>query len=227
MRKVKVTLAAGIALLAVVGAVTLTRSPPRVVRVGVPGGLPKNSILAQVTGDIAVCQANEALPSDVTGIRLSVWGFYGSQVHVRVYDGSRVLTQGRRSADWASDSVTVPVKPVNYASTHVKLCFALGPNSQPMLLLGRPAPAAQAASASRSDSPTPQAAASENGRLGGRVGVEYLAAGRGSWWSRVLSVARHMGLGRAYSGTWIALLVAALMAAAGVLAIRLTLRELP
>ncbi len=36
-----------------------------------------------------------------------------------------------------------------------------------------------------------------------------------------------MGLGRSYAGTWIALLVAALMAAVGVLAIRLTWRELP
>jgi hypothetical protein len=40
-------------------------------------------------------------------------------------------------------------------------------------------------------------------------------------------VAQHMGLGRAYTGTWIALLVAALMAAVGALAIRLTLRTLP
>lgn len=63
--------------------------------------------------------------------------------------------------------------------------------------------------------------------LGGRVGVEYLAAGRGSWWSRLSSVAAHLGLGRAYSGAWIALLVAALMAAVGVLAVRLTARELP
>ena len=36
-----------------------------------------------------------------------------------------------------------------------------------------------------------------------------------------------MGLGRAFSGTWIALLLAALMAAVIALALRLTLRELP
>jgi hypothetical protein len=40
-------------------------------------------------------------------------------------------------------------------------------------------------------------------------------------------VAKHLGLGRSYSGTWIAFLLAALMAAVGVLAIRQTLRELP
>ncbi len=36
-----------------------------------------------------------------------------------------------------------------------------------------------------------------------------------------------MGLGRSYTGTWIAFLVAALMAAVGVLAVRLSLRVLP
>jgi hypothetical protein len=228
MRNVKVTLAVGIALMVAVGAVTLTRSPPRVVRVGVPGGLGEgNLILAITASDISVCQANEVLPGGVSGIRLALWAFYGSQVHVRVYSGSQILTEGRRGADWTSDSVTVPVKPVDHATSHVQVCFALGPNSEPVILLGAPAPVQALASASKGGTPTPAAAASEGQRLRGRVGVEYLAAGRGSWWSRALSVARHMGLGRAFSGTWIALLVAALMAAVGVLAVRLTLRELP
>jgi hypothetical protein len=64
------------------------------------------------------------------------------------------------------------------------------------------------------------------GKLAGRMNVEYLSAGPGSWRSRVLTVARHMGLGRVFSGTWIVLLIAAMVAAVGVLAIRLTLREL-
>jgi len=51
--------------------------------------------------------------------------------------------------------------------------------------------------------------------------------GGGSWWSRALSVARHMGIGHAISGTWVALLVAALVAALCALVIRLGWRELP
>jgi hypothetical protein len=225
--KVKVTLAAGIALLAVVGAVTLTRSPPRVVHVGVPGGDTGNGVLAITPGTLAVCQPNEVLPAGVSGIRLALWAFYGAHVHVRVYSGSRILTEGSRGPDWTSDSVTVPVKPLDHSTSAVKLCFGIGPNSQPIILLGSPRPAREAASASALSSPTPKAAASEKELLRGKIGVEYLGAGQGSWWSRALSVARHMGLGRSYSGTWIALLLAALMAAVGVLAIRLTLRELP
>jgi hypothetical protein len=228
MRNVTAALAVGVALLAVVGAVTLTRSPPRVVRVGVPGGDAHSALLAHEAIDFAACQPDEVLPAGVSGVRLALWAFYGANVHVRIYSGSQILTEGSRGADWTSDSVTVPVKPVDHSTAGVDLCFGIGPNSQPILMLGSDAPRREAASIDLGgDSPTPTVAASEHELLEGRVGVEYLAAGAGSWWSRILSVARHMGLGRSYSGTWIALLVAALMAAVGTLAMRLTLRELP
>lgn len=228
MRNVTVALIVGLALLAVIGAVTLTRSPPRVVRVGVPGGDAHSALLTDEAIDFAACQPNEVLPADVSAIRLSLWAFYGANVHVRVYSGPQLLTEGSRGADWTSDSVTVPVRPVDHSTSGVELCFGVGPSSQPILVLGSGAPRQEAASiALGSDSPTPAAAASERELLPGRMGVEYLAAGTGSWWSRILTVARHMGLGRAYSGTWIALLLAALMVAVGALAIRLTLRELP
>ena len=228
MRNVSIALAVGIALLAVVGAVTLTRAPPRVVRVGEPGGDVVAGTLARAAIDFAVCQPGEALPAGVSGIRLALWAFYGANVHVRVYKGSQVLTAGSRGADWTSDSVTVPVRPLDHSSSGVTLCFGMGPNSQPISLLGVAAPPTSAASVNTaSDEPSPAFMAGEHAALPGRIGVEYLAAGTGSWWSRILSVARHMGLGRSYAGTWIALLVAALMAAVGVLAIRLTWRELP
>ncbi|MGP0103011.1 MAG: hypothetical protein ACLPUT_15510 [Solirubrobacteraceae bacterium] len=220
--RVKVTLAVGIALLAAVGALALTRSPPRVVGADASS---ERSILAHLSGDISVCQTGETLPADVSAIRLSMWAFLGWPMHVVAYQGSRVLTEGRRSADWTSNSVTVPVKPLDHATAGVALCFAIGPNSEPVLILGQSTPAPEAAVAVRGGAPGP--GSEIEGRLPGRVGVEYLAAGQGSWWSRALSVASHMGLGRSFSGTWIAYLVAALMAAVGFLAVRLTLRELP
>jgi hypothetical protein len=227
-RSVSIALVAGIALLAVVGAITLTRSPPRVARVGEPGGDAVTRTLARGAIDFAVCQPGEALPAGVSGIRLALWAFYGANVHVRVYKGSRVLTEGSRGADWTSDSVTVPVEPLERSSSGVTLCFGIGPNSQPISVLGVAAPPTSAASVDTvSDEPDPSVVLGEHELVPGRVGVEYLAAGTGSWWSRILTVARHMGLGRSYAGTWIALLVAALMAAVGVLAIRLTWRELP
>jgi hypothetical protein len=227
MSNVKITLVAGIALILVVGAVVLTRSPPRVVRVGAPGGIVGNGILHITTSSAAVCQPNEVLPSGVSSIRLAVWGFFGAPVHLVAYSGSRVLTEGTRGADWTSDSVTVPVKPVSRTTSNVRLCFTLAPNTEPLFVIGAPAPAQEPAVALTSPRLTPVVAASDEQSLGGRMGIEYLSGGQGSWWSRVLSVARHMGFGRAFSGTWIALLTAALMAAVGVLAVRLALRELP
>lgn len=221
--RVKVTLAAGIALLAIIGALTLTRSPPRVVSANARS---TNAALAHITGDLSVCQAGESLPASVSAIRLSMWAFVGWKMHVLAYAGSRLLTEGRRAADWTSTSVTVPVKPLDHATSNVTLCFAIGPNSEPALILGNNTPAQEAAVVvSGGTTPSPGAQATE--RLPGRVDVEYLASGQGSWWSRAEEVARRMGLGRAFSGTWIALLVAALMAAVGVLAVRLTLREIP
>jgi hypothetical protein len=227
MSKVKITLAVGISLMAAVGVLVLAGSPPRVVRVAVPGGLVGNAVLQATSGEIAVCQPNEVLPGGVSSIRLSMWAFYGSQVHVVAYSGSRAITEGKRGANWTSDSVTVPVKPLDHATSNVRLCFALGPNSEPIDLLGPPTPAQDGAVVLKSAKLTANAAVGEERPLGGRIGLEYLSAGRRSWWSRILSVARRTGLGRAYSGTWIALLIAVLMAAVGVLAVRLTLRELP
>jgi hypothetical protein len=218
-RDVKVTLATGIALMLVVGAVTLTGSPPQVIRVGVPN----NTRLTFTTGDIAVCQANEVLPRGASAIRLSLVAGYGLNLRLMAYRGSQVLTQGKRGADWTSNTVTVPVKPVDRTVAGVRLCFALGPNSEPVYVAGTATPAREAALVvSGLALPT----ASAGSRLSGRVGVEYLASARGSWWSRILSVARHIGIGHVMSGTWVALLLAALMAAVGVLAVQITLWEL-
>jgi hypothetical protein len=218
--RVKVTLALGIALLAAVGALVLTRSPPRTLGAS---STPTVEPLTHLAGDISVCQANETLPADVSAIRLSMWAFLGWKLHVIAYSGSRVLTEGRRGADWTSDTVTVPVKPLDRATSNVVLCFAIGPNSEPALILGQKASPQVAAAVLTGITPNSKL----TGRLPGRVGVEYLASGQGSWWSRVEEVARRMGLGRAFSGTWIAFLVAALMAGVGVLAVRLALREIP
>ena len=228
MRKVVITLAVGVVLLGAASAVALTRSPPRVARVGVPTGDVKAVPLGKVLGDVAICQSGETLPAGVTGMRIGIWAFYGAKMHVRVYSGSRILTEGSRGPNWTSTSVTVPVKPVDHQTSGVKVCIGAGPNSQPLLLLGISTSARDSAAAALGvSSPTPAAATSSHALLGGKIGVEYLAPGQGSWWSRVSSVAKHMGLGRSYSGTWIAYLVAALMAAVGVLAIRMTLRVLP
>lgn len=222
MRNVTITLVVGLALIALVGAVTLTRSPPRVVHVNGPGSA---GPLTASAGDLSICQTGEALPAHVSAIRLSMWAFLGWKIDVKVYGPRQLLTEGSRGPDWTGTSVTVPVKPLAHAAPHTALCFSTGPNSEPELILGYPTAPARAAVALKPGLPATQAPV--EGRLPGRVSAEYLTSGTGSWWSRILAVARHMGLGRAFAGTWIALLAAALMAAVAVLVTRLTLRELP
>lgn len=232
MRKATITLAVGLVLIGAASAAALTRSPPRAARVGVPTGDTKATPIGKVLGDVSLCQPGETLPAGVSGIRVGMWAFYGAKLHVRVYSGSRVLTEGSRGANWTGTSVTVPVKPVARTTSGVTVCVGIGPNNQPLLLLGVSAPEGAGAGAGDAatlsvSSPTPAAAGKSHQRVGGKIGLEYLRAGSGSWWSRVSSVAASMGLGRSYTGTWIAFLVAALMAAVGVLAVRLTLRVLP
>jgi hypothetical protein len=210
VRATKLTIVVCLASIAAMVAVTLTKAPPRVV-----DGVGSNADMTFTTGDFAACQADEVLLHGVSAIRLGVAAGLGPAVHVRAYSGSRVLTQGSRSANWTGYSVTVSVAPLKRTVSHVKLCLAVGPNSGPVYIFGR-------------NSLPQRAAVSAGGQtLPGRVGVEYLAAGSGSWWSRALSVARHMGIGHALSGSWVALLVAVLVGAVAALTTRLAWRELP
>jgi hypothetical protein len=190
--------------------VTLSEAPARVVR-----GVRANADVAKTSGDFGACQAGEALPAQVDAIRMSVGAGIGPTVHVKAYAGSHILTQGSRPPNWTGRSVTVPVAPLNHASSSVKLCVTVGPNSDPLYVYGVEAPPARAA------------VSSEGQTLPGRIGVEYLAAGHGSWWSRALSVARHIGLGHAISGSWVALLVVVLVGSVAALALRLAWMELP
>jgi hypothetical protein len=213
-KDLKLTLAAGAALLLALGAFTLTRAPPRVVG-GTATVHTYLSILGTMTEDGEICQSGEVLPANVSAVRLTLIAYVGARVRVRAYSGSRLLTEGRRGPDWTGTSVTVPVAPLARAASQVKLCVGIGPNTQPISVRGI------------GSGPSAVLVASPPQPLRGRLGVEYLAAGRGSWWSRALAVARHMGLGHALHGTWVVLLIAALMAALGSLAIWLLLREPP
>ncbi len=113
MRKVTITLAIGIALIAAASAMALTRSPPQVARVGVPTGDVKATAAGQGPGrSLDSASPAKRCPAGVSGIRVGMWAFYGAKVHVRVYSGSRVLTEGGRGPNWTGTSVTVPVKPV-------------------------------------------------------------------------------------------------------------------
>ncbi|HEV3094006.1 MAG TPA: hypothetical protein VGY30_05770 [Solirubrobacteraceae bacterium] len=210
MRATKLTIALCLAVAAVMAVVTLSEAPARVVR-----GVRANADVASTDGDFAACQREEVLPRDISAVRMSVAAGIGPPVRVRAYSGARLLTEGSRPPNWTAGSVTVPLKPLDRNVSNITLCVAVGPNSDPLYVYGVLTLPQQAAFSAQGQ-PLP-----------GRIGVEYLAAGNGSWFSRALAVARHMGIGHALSGSWVALLVAVLTGAIAVLAVRLAWRELP
>jgi hypothetical protein len=63
-------------------------------------------------------------------------------------------------------------------------------------------------------------------RLGGRIRVEYLSPGRASWLSLAPSIARRMGFGHAWSGTWIVFALLAAMTSVTFLLAKVAVREL-
>lgn len=224
------TFAVGLLVLAGTAALVLTESPPRLVSISAPGQKALSSygvnVLTTTSGHHTFCQSDEVLPSGISAARLSLWGFFGSRVHVAAFQGKRLVTEGTHDANWTSDSVTVPVRPLRHSVSKVVVCVEIGPTSEPIYLEGPNTTKAAAVFTSGGLKGPLLSASAGRQLLNGRVVIEYLTPGRRSWWSQVLEVARRMGLGRAYSGTWIALLVALMMAGVGFLAIRLSLQEL-
>jgi hypothetical protein len=204
----RVALLACLAVAAAAGALTLTRSPLRVVRTSAK----PETTLTSTTGKLTVCQADETLPRGVSAIRLGMEASFGPMVSLKAYSGDRVIAQGSRAADWTSASVTIPVKPIARTVSPVKICVHVPQNGEFLQVYG--------------------AAATQGGASSGRkppakLNIEYLTPAQGSWWSRVSAVARHIGVGHAITGTWVAVLVAALVATVAALTIGLAWTELP
>jgi len=208
---VGLTLAAGLALLAVAVGVVMSSSPVAVI--GANSTL-ANGSLAQTYSAAGACQPGEDLPAGTSAIRLTLESDIGPRVGVRALSGTHVLTSGAVGSGWTGGSVTVPVRPVARTSSHVRICFEVGPTKELVAFIGAPT------------SPAVAATDSEGKALPGRIKIEYLRADRSSWWSVAPTVARRMGLGRAPAGTWIVLLLVALMGTAIAGASWLTLREL-
>jgi hypothetical protein len=207
--RIKAALAASLALIALALALTLSHAPLAVARKGVA---PEHTLVS-ADKPAKACQASETLPRDTTAIRLGLTSALGPRVAVKVLSGSRAIARGSAAAGWSGASVTVSVKPISHTVAPVAVCFTTTLMNGTVAMRGVPT--------------SPRAAAkSEEGPLPGRMGIEYLRPGNSSWWSQLTAVARHLGLGRAASGTWNALLVAALAAALVTLSSWLVLQEL-
>lgn len=201
----------GLVLLAIALAVTLSGRPLVAVQTN---GVLAAEPLAEGTSNSRACQNGELLPAGTSEIRLTLVAAVGPQVSVSVFSGRRLLTSGVTGSGWTSGAVTVPVKPFPHPISNVRICFRLGPAAELVQLLGSPTRRVVAATTSTG---VP---------LRGRFTVEYMKPGLHTWWAAPRRVARRLGLGRAPSGSWITLLLLALMGIAIVTALRTLVEDL-
>jgi Predicted membrane protein (DUF2142) len=197
---VRTVLAVELALIAITAAIVMFGGP---VQTLANNGVGYSSIIAAGNGGATVCQTGETLPRGASSLLLGLQAVVGPRVTVTVFsqgprgDKGHQLASGTRNPGWTGAQVSVPVSRVTHTASDVTICSQLGQTRETIGVLGHktnPAIAARSA----------------NSVLPGRMGIEYLAPGSRSWWSQALSVARRLGLGRAPSGTWVALLLASL-----------------
>jgi len=207
---VRLALAGGLALLLAAVAVTLSGSPARVLSTN---SIAPSDEVAMLHGGATVCQPERALPRGTSAVRVTLESVIGPRLLVSASSGARVLASGARGSGWTGADVTVPLRYDAPSAADATLCVTLGEDRETILMLG--------------ETSRPAIAASDGGEtLQGRMRVEYLAPGPHTWWSQALPIARRLGLGRAPSGTWVAGLILALMAAVAALAAWLALVEL-
>jgi hypothetical protein len=209
--RIGLALVAGLLLIALAAGVTLSHAPLVLAQEN-SASFPHTTV-ARTTIPTGACQTGEVLPQGTAAIRLGLTTVLGPKVTVRVLTASRLLAQGVHGPGWEGASVTVPVRPLAQTFAPVRVCFQLSLLNGPVSMLGWHTGHAVAAIA-------------EAKPLPGRMHIEYLRPARESWWSMASSTARRLGLGRAASGTWNALLVMALAVALIVLSSWLLKREL-
>jgi hypothetical protein len=193
--RLRITLGVGLTVGVAALAVTFSHSPISVARANVA----EHTLLETTPAKIAACQSDEVLPGGISALRLRAYAFTGPRVTVQLFAGGHLIAHGERGSGWTGGAVTVPVNPLPRTTSGVTLCFTFFSNGyESGQLVGEPTSG-------------PLAARGAGGSVGGRVMVEYLQPGRSSWWSLARTVARRMGLGHAWSGSWSVLLVLALM----------------
>ncbi len=210
-RSVAVALAIGLTLLGVALIVVPTHSPYTLIGTNAIRG--SDYIELEEKGKLESCQSTGTIPRDTSAIRLGIEGLYFSPaVTIKISADSHLLREAaHRPGGPSAPTVTVPVERLTHAVNAASICIAVGPAREPIRYYGAP-----------KHSSIPHANQLQEAVLQ----MQYLRPGTKSWWSMTSSIAYHMGLGRAPSGTWIVFLVIALMLAVVFISARLTLEEL-
>jgi hypothetical protein len=208
-RSVVIALAVGLAFIGIAIIAVLARAPLTVV--GANPNPSKDFIEVEESGALSNCQSAGTIPKGTTAIRIGIEGLnYSPAVSVRVLLGSQLIAAGNLPGGGVSaPSVTVPVGRFSHAVNGARICPTVGPALEPVRYYG-----------------VPVHSRSAQQLHGAALHVEYLRPDTKLWGSFLSSIAYHMGLGRAMSGTWIAFLALALVIATFVLVCRLTVEEL-
>jgi 4-amino-4-deoxy-L-arabinose transferase-like glycosyltransferase len=204
---VKIAIGVGLTVLAIAIAAVLSQSP--LVVIG-SNAVPASKRVIYEAGGKSFCQPGGTLPPRTSAVRISAIAKIGPTVSVQMLSGTHVVAQGRRAAGWGdAETVTIPLTPVSHAVPNARLCVKLGPFGEGIALFGASTEMAVG-----------------NGRVETRkeFRIEYLRTGRQSWWSLIPGVVRRMGFGHAPASAWAVFLLAAMMVAVAVLALRLLIR---
>jgi hypothetical protein len=177
-------------------------------------GIPDAGEIATTKRNTSACQDGETVPAGTTAVRVTLAAEIGPRVMLTASSGGRTITHGVRSAGWTGATVTIPVERVHANASGAELCFALARPLEVIELFGRHTVGAESLVGPHGQ------------RLPGRLGVEYLRAGGGSWLSLIPKIAERMGFGHAWGGTWIAFELAVAMACTAAVVVRLAVREL-
>jgi hypothetical protein len=204
-------LAVGLTLTGIAIVVVLSRSPLKVA--GTNSISATDYIQVDAKGKFSSCQPSGTIPKGTSAIRIGIEGLYfGPAATAKVLAGSEVLGEGHQVAGGVSaPTATLPMKSLAHAVSGAQICMTVGPALEPIRYYGIP----NRSSSSHTD-PLQHVT----------LRIEYLRRGEKSWWSFASSIAYHIGLGRAPSGTWVAFLALLLTLAVILIASRLTLEEL-
>ena len=190
-RRVAVTLAVGLIVLAVGLVATLSRAAPR--RTGT-NDVTTDAVFGVTHGGDTLCQPHELIPAGTGAIRISLSGTGGRipTAGVVLADGSRTIASGGNPATHGSGALVVPLHPVVRHDAQGRVCIRLGSGGR-LTIRGHV-------------TASPFAARSGRKPLPGLLRFEYLRPGRESWWSFASTVAHRMGIGHAIGGASVALL---------------------
>jgi hypothetical protein len=209
-RRARLALAGGLALVGIAVGGTLVQAPTVTIATD---GIAEETEVAGTRNAAKACQAGETVPAGTTAIRLALAAELGPPVTVTVLSRGILVAHGTRGPGWTDASVTVPVRRVARTIPDARVCFKLGDPIETVAIFGRKTAATGALSSGAQQLP-------------GRVAIEYVRTGSSSWLSLVPSIARRMGLGHAWGGTWIVFALVAAMAGSVALLCRMLLREL-